>query len=151
MVELVVGIIVLVLVLVVVGIYLSDRKGWNQTLRRVSRMGRAQLESRKELALERRKDKHQPLLAEWDKEFTGKAVEPVTEAVHVIVKLDYASGVHNSDYWPRWTCKCGAKAYRVVTGDLRAMERAARRDGEAHVKEATRQDGIKASGSNFMF
>lgn len=154
--ELVLGIVFVILVLVGGGVYLADRPGWNRTLKRVSRMTRASVESRKGgvVALKKRPEGQKALKAEWEAEFTGVAVASSPSlAKHAIVKLDYHTLCHDG-LWPQWTCKCGKSAYQVSsrgTYSLSAAERLARKAAETHVREATRIDTLKSSGEKFMF
>lgn len=150
MVELIVLFSFVAMLLVGGGVYLSDRKGWNRTLGRVSRTARASIESRKGLALESRVGSQKALKAEWESEFTGKPMAAVSDKKHLIVRHDYYPAFNGA--WPRWTCKCGATG-RTSTGIWSEQEtiRKTVQEGKDHVRIFNDVEEKKASKEQFMF
>lgn len=98
----------LVLFFVAVGLYLSDRKGWNATAKRVTKIVRANIESAKTVkAIERKAEKN--ALDKWTAEFEGKALD--TGPKHRIVKTWY--GKFSGELRPFWKCKCGHSDWHI--------------------------------------
>lgn len=146
--ELVVGGVVLLVALLLGGIYASDRAGWHNTLRRVSRISRATLEARNFKKLEK---VYTGDMEEWTAAFEGRQAELRTlpEENHKIIRHDY----YESGYgpWPRWTCKCG-KSERTVCDVVWLGERTAIRGGRKHIRqERKRERRISSHGEDFMF
>jgi hypothetical protein len=139
------------------GLYLSDRKGWNATAKRLTTIARANLEAKKPIkALEPVKT-----FDDWDNQF--KALENPQAAVpaidpardknvrHVVVKTDFYD-THLGP-WPQWTCKCGQSGYEAVLDHEGAMQesiRDAKRSADAHIKRGIEVDAMK-SKSNGAF
>lgn len=147
--ELIIGGVALLLVLAVGGIYQSDRAGWHNTLRRMSRISRATLEARNFRKLEKvyTGDKEG-----WVAAFEGRQAEllSVPEEKHKIVRHDY----YESSYgpWPRWTCKCGSTDNYLPTLHLWFGERKAIRKGRQHVRIHLKRDRrMSQTGEDFLF
>ena len=95
--------IIFFLSLVVSGaLYLSDRKGWNATAKRLTTIVRANIESAKPVkAIEKVAVTHE--LDKWTAEFEGKQLE--SNLKHEIVKTWYARVL--GTIRPHYKCKCG--------------------------------------------
>lgn len=153
--ELIVGGVFLLLMVLAVGMYYSDREGWNATFKRVTFATRAAVESRSFQRLERVQtgDKDR-----WEAEFHGHGSELVVlpEKNHQIVRHDYYKAFGGAELWPRWTCKCGASDKIVTMGGNPSWfnKKAAVRGGRTHVRVATKHDArleANPSSKDFMF
>lgn len=142
----------LVLFLIATGVYLSDRKGWNATAKRLTTIARANLEAKKPIkTLEPVKDKD-----DWEQRF--KAIEnPPSAALvrakkrkHEIVKRDYELALGR--LWPRVTCKCGFSASTPdgIYTEKKTFELTAEK-GDKHVSIMNKADELKESGNNFQW
>lgn len=128
------------------GMYLADPKGWQATIKRVSRTFRANLEAgRKTKAVGRPEDIIKGELEEWDAEFQGKSLAPVKPKVfvHEIVETWFSpyADIGVEHYWK---CSCGNRGKRWV-------ESLARQDSKEHVKTYNRAEQAKASGSKLQW
>lgn len=115
--------VLLFILVICVGIYLTDRKGWNATAKRLSNIVRAHIESAKPVKKIEKKIERQALDT-WTAEFEGKSLD--TEPKHVIIKTWYAK-VYN-DICPSFKCKCGYTDWHVSVD-------AAARMSKKHVQE----------------
>lgn len=138
------------IILVCTAIYLSDRQGWNATIKRLSRITRASIEHARMGETPAKARRHKGAVEAWEAEFNGKPIEsPAPSAMqmltaesniwwvptginHEITKLDYEK-THLGP-WPRWTCKCGATQSKPVVHTLEAAQAAAKREAEEHVR-----------------
>lgn len=130
----------ILLVLVAVSVYLTDRKGWNSTAKRLSTIVRANLEAGKPVAvLEPIKDQD-----DWSQRFKeienppSAALVSAKPANHVLVRTSY---YHTQDYgeWPQWHCKCGAKGHEATgsySNGMESAQRRAKRAAETHIQTA---------------
>lgn len=136
-------------------IYLSDRKGWNATAKRISTIVRANLESGKPVkALE--PDKEQD---DWEQQFKAienppsAALKPVNTR-HALAKTSY---YHTESYglWPQWHCKCGAKGQEATGSYSNGMESAKKRAkaaAETHIRTAIAAEEMQAkTGGKFSW
>lgn len=113
----------LFILVVSVGIYLTDRKGWNSTAKRLSNIVRAHIESAKPVKKIEKK-LEQDAADSWMAEFEGEISE--TDEKHVIVKTWY--GMYGGELTPMFKCKCGYQYW-----GLDAIH--AKRRSEEHVHE----------------
>lgn len=125
--ELIFGMIFLMVVLATSGIYFSDRSGWNATFKRISRMTRASLESKKEAKLLEKLPQTEAKDA-WTAQFNGKAVTAITAPAlkHEIVQTWF--GEYGGSIVPQYKCRCGYK-------DFGNNVEWARKKAATHVKE----------------
>jgi hypothetical protein len=102
-----------------IGIYLSDRKGWNATARRLSNIVRAHIESSKPVKQVEKKIE-QMELDEWTAEFEGKSLDD--EPKHVIVKTWFAEFAQTLR--PFYQCKCGYSDWNldIETADQKSKQ-----------------------------
>ncbi len=138
----------LIVFVIVVGVYFSDRKGWNATAKRISTIVRANLEAGKPVkALEPVKDQD-----DWVQRF--KAIEnpelavaaPVEPVKHMLVRTSYYKTA-SYGLWPQWHCKCGAKGHEATGSYSNGMgeaKRRAKRAAESHAKTAIEAEAMRA-------
>lgn len=104
-------------------IYLTDRKGWNATAKRLSNIIRASIESAKPVkAIEKVADTYEK--DKWTAEFEGKELD--TGPKHVIIKTWF--GKFGGEVRPHWKCKCGHYDWHITVD-------AASRTSKDHVRE----------------
>lgn len=147
--ELIVGGAFLLVALLLGGVYASDRDGWNNTLRRVSRISRATLEARNFRKLEKVYTGDKEM---WTAAFEGRQAElrSLPEEKHKIIRHDYQETSYGP--WPRWTCKCGSSNYYVAGSIKWFSHRTTIRAGRKHVKDKLAQERrINHDGGDFLF
>jgi hypothetical protein len=111
-------------------IYLTDRKGWNATAKRLSTIARAHIESAKPLKqIEKQSEKL--ALDTWTAQFEGKAIESGPK--HVIVRTWFARV--GGSVSPHFKCKCGHTDWHVNVD-------AAARLSKSHVNEQNRAEEL---------
>jgi hypothetical protein len=129
-------IFLVILFLVVVGgygIYLSDRKGWNATFKRLSTVARANLEAGKPVkAVTAKTEKDEK--DKWTAEFEGKSLE-LDGPKHEIVRTWYAK--ISGEVRPHFQCKCGFKDWHLYVPD-------AKRTANRHVSEQNEAEELLA-------
>jgi hypothetical protein len=95
--------IFLIVIVIGVCIYLTDRKGWNATARRLSNIVRANIESAKPIKqIEKKIEQHE--IDSWTAEFEGRPVDEGPK--HVIIKT-WFSELSGVGLRPYYKCKCG--------------------------------------------
>lgn len=115
----------LILIAICVCIYLTDRKGWNATAKRLSVIIRANIESARPIKqIEKKVEQHE--IDSWTAEFEGE-----TEPGHAIVKtwLGTVGGIDSAHF----KCKCGYTNWNST------IERASD-SSKKHVLEHNRAD-----------
>lgn len=136
-------------------IYLTDRKGWNATAKRLSNIARAHIESSKPVKALDPSQEHD----DWTQKFKAienppsAALKPIEKpSRHEIVKRDWYE-TQAYGLWPQWHCKCGAKGHEPRGGrSMEATKRAALVSSEKHVLEATESDELRAkTGGKFAW
>jgi hypothetical protein len=123
--------VILFVLVICVGIYLTDRKGWNATAKRLSNIIRAHIESSKPVKKIETKVKQQALDS-WTAEFEGKALD---EPKHVIIKTYFAK--YGYSLLPHFKCKCGYGYWGV---DIEH----AKRLSEEHVNEQNAAEDMRS-------
>lgn len=136
-----------------VWIYMSDRKFWNATAKRISTNIRANLEAGQPIpTLEPVKEKDA-----WEQQFKAIENPPSAALVPVAAKLRHEIVSHDYELalgrlWPRAKCKCG---FKVSTPDGIYSEketlRKTREKAETHVRIMNKADELKANGSKYQW
>lgn len=149
--ELFVGLAVVVFALI--GMYFTDRKGWNATAKRLSRLVRAQLESAKPLKKLEKKVVTKELDS-WETEFKQlQGITPESQLKHRIVKTGFYKTT-SYGLWPEWHCKCGVKG-QEPTSSYQSMEGTyadARKSAEKHVDSANKaEELLDKTNGNFAW
>jgi hypothetical protein len=132
-------------------IYLTDRKGWNATAKRISTIARAHIESSKPIkTLDPVKDKD-----DWEQKFkeieNPSSAKPIEKPKkHAIVKHRYYNA-GSQGAWPEWVCKCGQTGHTPtgIWNERETLERT-RKQGQNHVRSMNEADE-KLSNSNGNF
>lgn len=120
----------LAIFVIIAGLYLADRKGWNATAKRLTTIVRANIESGKPVKqIERKIEKKAQ--ADWDEQFTGKPV--ASGKNHEIAKTWYARV--GGDVYPHWRCKCGQSGWHINVEH-------ANRTAQAHIRDQNKGDEL---------
>lgn len=121
--------------------YRADPKGWQMTVKRLSRTIRAHVESGKPA---KQIEKVKPAeIEEWDAQFHGKpkAIAPVVFE-HKIVEKWFATKA--GTYYPHWKCSCGHTNWHID-------ESSANRKAREHMDNFNKAEKAKASGSKLQW
>jgi hypothetical protein len=120
----------LIIITIFVCIYLTDRKGWNATAKRLSGIVRANIESAKPIKqIEKKIEQHE--IDSWTAEFEGKPAD--TELGHVIIKTWL--GTFGGSDSAHFKCKCGHTDWHVSINE-------AQRISNKHVEDHNNADAL---------
>lgn len=116
-----------IVIVIGAGIYLTDRKGWNTTAKRLSTIVRAHIESARPLKQIEKKIEQRELDS-WTAEFEG-----TTGPGHEIVRTWFAN--FGGELRPFFKCKCGYSTWHVNLD-------AANRIANEHIFEQNKADEL---------
>ncbi len=136
-------------------IYMSDRKGWNATAKRISTVVRANLESSKPVkTIEPVKE-----FDDWEQKFKeienppSAALKPINTR-HALVRTSYYR-TESYGLWPQWHCKCGEKGHEATgsySDDMESAKRRAKAAAETHIRTAIAAEEMQAkTGGKFSW
>jgi len=138
---------------VLLTVYLTDRKYWNGVITRGSKIVRANITAKKPIK-EIEATAEKSAFDDWENEFKGVVKKPDEKPLpHEIVRTYYEDVGFGYGAWPHWKCKCGVSGRSALGGgSYTSAEREARRKAAEHVDMGNRtEEMLRKNNGKFAF